>query len=66
MYNAEPVFVNFYGARNRFREIDFFSLRSLPGRYDKEGCRNGPLGCESIPSLLKMFTNTGSVCKATS
>ncbi len=42
--------------------IDSSSLCSLAGRYDKQGCRNGPPGLESIPGLLKRFTNTGSRC----
>jgi hypothetical protein len=47
--------------RNQYKEIDSASLCSLPGRCDKLGCRTGPPGWESIPMLLKMFTNTGSL-----
>jgi hypothetical protein len=47
--------------RNRFRGIDFASLCSLAGQYEKYGCRTGPPGWESIPGLPKRFTNTGSV-----
>jgi hypothetical protein len=31
---AEPVFVNVYGARNRFRGIDAASLCCLAGQYN--------------------------------
>jgi hypothetical protein len=48
------------GPRNRFRGIDFASLCSLPGRYDKYSCRTGPSGWESILGLLKRSTNTSS------
>jgi hypothetical protein len=46
---------------DQFRGIDSASLCGLAGRYDNYGCRNGPPGLDSIPGLLKMFTNTGSV-----
>ncbi len=46
--------------RNRFQGIDSVSLFSLAGRYVKQGCRTGPPGWESIPGLLKRFTNPGS------
>ncbi len=56
----EPVFVNDYGAqelipRNRFRQLMFSG-----GPFRQIGYRTGPPGWESIPGLLKMFTNTGS------
>ncbi len=58
---TEPVFVKVYGAQesipwNRFRQPRY----SLAGRYNKYGGRTGPPGWESIPGLLKRFTNTGS------
>ncbi len=31
----------------------------MAGRYDKQGCCTGLPGWESIPGLLKRFTNTG-------
>jgi hypothetical protein len=34
---------------------------SLKGRYNKQGCRSGPPGWESITGLRKRFTITGSV-----
>ncbi len=40
--------------------IDSASLCRVTGRYVKWGCRTGPQGWESIPGLLKRFTNTGS------
>ncbi len=50
--------------RLRSPGIDTASLCILSGRwYVKWGFRTGPLGCESIPALLKMFTNTGSDAK---
>jgi hypothetical protein len=45
----EPVFVNDYGAQE-----------SIPRNQFGQGCHKGPPGCESIPGLLKRFTNTGS------
>jgi hypothetical protein len=44
---AESVFVNVFGAQE-----------SIPPTY--VACRTAPPGWESIPGLLKMFTNTGS------
>jgi hypothetical protein len=46
--------------RLRSSEIDSASLCSLGGRYVKQGCRSGPRGWESIPELLKRFTNSCS------
>ncbi len=46
--------------RNRFRRTDSASLRSLTGRYDKEGCRTGTPDWESIPGFLKRSTYTSS------
>ncbi len=46
--------------RNRLRGINFASLCSLAGRYDKLGFRTAPPYWESIPGLLKRFTNSGS------
>ncbi len=43
--NTVPEFVNVYG--------------DLAGRYVKQGCRTA--SWESIPGLLKRFTNSGSV-----
>jgi hypothetical protein len=37
---------------------------SLAGRYVKEGCRTGTLDWESLPRLLKRFTNSGSGYKS--
>ncbi len=51
-----PYLRTFMELRNRFR-----SLCSLSDQYEKYGCRTGPSGWESIPGLLKRFTNTGSV-----
>ena len=39
--------------------IDSASLCSMAGRYEKQGCCTDPPGWESIPGLLKRFTNTG-------
>jgi hypothetical protein len=39
--------------RLRSPEIDSARLCSLAVRYDKKGCRTGPLGWESIPGLIK-------------
>jgi hypothetical protein len=41
--------------------LENIKIRALAVRYVKEGCRTGPPGWESIPGLLKSFTNTGSV-----
>jgi hypothetical protein len=57
---TEPVFVNVEGDQESIPRIDSASLSSLAGKYDKEGCRTGPPGWESISGLLKRFTNTGS------
>ncbi len=46
--------------RNRFRGIDFASLCSLSGRYNKQGCRTGTPVWESILRLHKRSTNTSS------
>ncbi len=54
---SELVFVTFQEPRNRFQGID---SASQAGRYDIYGCLTGPPGWESIPGLLKRFTNTGS------
>ncbi len=40
--------------------IDSADLCSMAGRYDEQGVRTGPPGQESIPGLLKRFTNTGA------
>ncbi len=40
--------------------IDSAGLCSLVGWYEKYGCRTGPPGWESVPGLLKRFTNTRS------
>jgi hypothetical protein len=53
----EPLFVNVYRAQESLLRNDFVILCSLAGRYDKSGCRTGPPGWESIPGLLKRFTN---------
>jgi hypothetical protein len=55
-----PNLQMFKEPRNRFQEIDSASLCSLAVRYVKKGCRTGPPGWESIPRLLKRFTNTSS------
>jgi hypothetical protein len=47
--------------RLRSPGIDSANLCSLAGRYVKLGRRTGPPGWESIPGLLKSFTNAGSV-----
>ncbi len=53
VWEAEPVFLKtFMEPRNRFRQ---------PGWNEKQGCRTGPPGWESISGLFKMSTNTGSV-----
>jgi hypothetical protein len=36
-------------------------LCTLAGRYVEKGCRTGPPCWESIPELLKRFTNSGVV-----
>ncbi len=46
--------------RNRFQGIDSASLCSLASRFDKHGCRTGPLGWKSIPGLFNRSTNKGS------
>jgi hypothetical protein len=46
--------------RLRSQGIDSASLCSLAGRYAKQGCRSDPPGWESIPGLLKRFTNSCS------
>ncbi len=58
---SEPVFVNIYGAQElNPRNQSLACLCSLNDRYDKQGCRTSPPEWESIPGLLKRFTNTGS------
>ncbi len=54
--SAEPVFVNVYGGQESIP----MDRCGLADRYDKYGCRTGPLCWESIPGLLKRSTNTGS------
>ncbi len=49
---------------NRFPGIDTASLCSLADLYVKKGCRTGLPGWESIPALLKRFTNSGTVFTA--
>ncbi len=61
--NIEPVFVNVYGGQESIPGIDSANLCSLAGWYDKNGCRTGPPGRESIPGLLKRSTDTGSDVK---
>jgi hypothetical protein len=46
--------------RIRSPGIDSAKLFSLAGNYVKKSCRTLPPGWESIPGLLKRFTNTGS------
>jgi hypothetical protein len=55
-----PYLQTFKEPRYRFRGIDSASLCSLATRYDKLCCCTGPTGWESIPGLIKRFTNTGS------
>ncbi len=59
----EPVFVNV------LRSPGIDSEESIPPAYvawragtTYRGCRTVPSGWDSIPGLLKRFTNTGSVC----
>jgi hypothetical protein len=48
--------------KNRFQGIDSASLCSLWWASIRQmGCRSVPPGWESIPGLLKRFTNSGSV-----
>jgi hypothetical protein len=54
--NTQPVFVNVMEPRSRFRQP------MLPGGLVHQIglSHTGPPGWESIPGLLKRFTNTGS------
>ncbi len=63
--SPEPVFVNVQGHQESIPRIDSASLCSMAGRYDKYGCRIGPPGWESVPGILKRFTNTGSAGELT-
>ncbi len=55
-----PYLYTFMEPRHRFQRNDSASLYSLASPYDKWAWRTGPPGWESIPGLLKRFTNTGS------
>ncbi len=58
--DLSPYLETFMEPRNRFWETNSASLCSLASLHDKHGCCIGPPGWESIPGLLKRFTNTSS------